>query len=342
MKNGKYQVVTTCWHVMHFWDLFNALKPDCDFFLIDNNHRDWKSPTYLAARPIPENASFVPYYDPGVYDFAILDVDQQCSNPLLGKTRLQQELLDLITDIPVIVINHATPVYPEFLCREGMSKQEAEEECRSIIGTMVGDRPMVVNSHESATAREWGWGTPIWHGMDPTEWMDLLKEPRAFTALSPAGADEYYNRECMSEVQNKLNDRYGHTLWWAKVNVDTHTSVDGYKEFLGRSLLYIDTSFRTPMNRARTEAMLSGCCVVQVMGAHDLDQPVEGGKLGDFMILVPNDPEAIAEKIADLLEHHYQECIEIGQRGKAMAITTFNRERYRQNWLDLIHKVVPS
>lgn len=342
MKNGRYQIVTSDWHIMHFWDLFNALSDMADFFLIDNNHRDWRKPTYLALRPIPANATHVPYYEPGKYDLAILDVDQQCTNPLLGKTKLQRELLELITDIPVIVINHATPVYPEYLCKEGMTKAEAEEECRRVIREMVGDRPMVTNSFEAATEREWGWGTPIWHGMNPDEWMDLPKEPRAFTALSPAGADEYYNRECMSEIQTKLNDRFGHTLWWAKQNVDTHTSPEGYKEFLGRSLLYIDTSFRTPMNRARTEAMLSGCCIVQVAGAHDLDHPVEGGVLKDFMIIVPNDPTAIAEKINDLIEHHYQECVEMGQRAKAMAMKTFTRERYRQAWLNLIKKTLPS
>lgn len=336
---------------MHFWDLFNALINDADFFLIHNNHRDWKKADFLAARPIPANATFVPYYEPGKYDMAILDLDQQCVNQNLGKSKLYSELAATITDIPRVVIEHGTPVYPEWLCKEGMTKEEAEKECRRITKAMVGDVPMIVNSFASASEKEWGWGLPIWHGMDPADWRDLPKEPRVFTALSAAGIDEYYNRDCMNRVQELLNERFGHTLWWAKNNVDTHTSVDKYKDFLGRSLIYLDTSVRTPMNRARTEAMLSGCCVVQVKGAHDLERPVHSGvsyedgqevetKLGDYMILVNDDPDEIAETVADLIENRYDECIAKGQAGKKMATATFNRERYRQEWLKLIKSVV--
>jgi hypothetical protein len=342
MKNGRYQIVTTTWHVMHFWDLFNALKDDADFFLIHNTHRNWAAKTFLAARPVPANASFVPTYEPGKYDLAILDVDQQCVNMALGKSKLPRELKKLITDIPRIFINHATPVYPEHLCKEGMDKPAAEAECRRLIQQIVGDDTMVVNSHTAASGAEWGWGFPIWHGMEPAEWLDLPKEPRVFTALSPAGCDEYYNRDVMVRVSELLKDRYGHTLWWAKNNIKTEESLDDYKTFLGRSLIYLDASFRTPMNRARTEAMLSGCCVVQVEGAHDLDQPVSSGKLGDYMVLVPNKPEVIAERVADMIEHEYDKCLEIGKRGKEMAMQTFTRERYRQGWLTIIRSVLKS
>lgn len=333
MKNGRYQIVTTDWHVMHFWDLMNALKDHADFFLIHNTHRSWLDKTYLAARPIPANAQHVPYYEKGKYDLAILDVDQQCANPALGKTRLQTELMKLITDIPRVVINHGTPVYPEWLCKEGMTKMEAEAECRQLVLSLVGDTPMVVNSYEAASAREWGKGIPIIHGMDPAEWFDLPKEPRVFTALSAAGLEEFYNRACMNEAKNILHEKFGYTLWWAKENVDTHTSWDFYREYLGKSLVYLDTSLRTPMNRARTEAMLSGCCVVQARGAHDLDR---FAKDGENMILVDNDPNKIANLVADLIENRYDECIQIGQAGKQTAMQMFSRERYRDDWLRLI------
>lgn len=346
MKNGRYQIVTSAWHVMHFSDLFNALADDADFFLIHNNHRNWESADFQAARPIPANASHVPYYEPGKYDMAILDLDQQCVNLDLGKSKMQAELRECITDIPRVIIQHGSPVYPEFLLKDEMTKPEAEEECRKITRQMVGTDPMVVNSHTAASDKEWGWGIPIWHGMDPGEWWDLPKEPRVFTALSPRGTDEYYNRDCMNRTSEVLNEKYGHLLWWAKNNIDTHTSTARYKDFLGRSLIYLDTSYRTPMNRARTEAMLSGCCVVQVKGAHDLDQPVEqgngqeAGKLGDYMIQVDDDPNKIADLVADLIENRYDECIARGQEAKKMAIHTFSRERYRQDWLKLIKSVV--
>ena len=70
MKKKKYKVFTTAWHTMHFYDLFNALKKDCEFYLCYNTNKIW----YLNTRPLPKNAHFVAYYEPGKYDFAILDV----------------------------------------------------------------------------------------------------------------------------------------------------------------------------------------------------------------------------------------------------------------------------
>lgn len=329
----KLKIAATTWHVMHAWDLYNALSDVADFYLIDNFWRSWRRKEYLAARPIPENVSFVPYYEEGKYDLAILNIDQQCINRKLGKAVVYQELDERIQDIPKVVINHGCPVYPEFIMEVGMTKQQAEEECRNIIKKMVGDNTMVVNSFEAATKNEWGWGHPIWHGLDPKEWYDLPKEPRIFTALSPAGCDEYYNRECLNETIRILKQRYGYELYWAKMNVKTDGSVDDYKTFLGKSLIYLDVSYRTPMNRARTEAMLSGACVVQVDGAHDLDRFAENGK---NMVLVENSPETIAGTMVDLIENRYEETVQIGQNAKQTAVEKFGRERYRKDWIELI------
>lgn len=329
----RLKIVTTTWHVMHFYDLFTALKEDADFYLMNNFWRSWRRKEFLAARPIPSNVKFVPSYEPGVYDFAILDIDQQCVNKNLGKTRVYEEFDEQIKDIPKVVINHGSPVYPEFLLHQDNTKEQAEEECRNIISKMVGDNLMVVNSHEAASDREWGWGYPIWHGMDHNEWLDLPKEPRVFSALSPAGCDEYYNRDCMNEVSRIMAQDFGYELYWAKMNVKTDGSPEEYKKFLGSSLIYLDVSFRTPMNRARTEAMLSGCCIVQVKGAHDLDK---FAKDGENMVLVENNPKDIARMCVALIENNYDKALAIGQAGKKMAMETFTPAKYRQAWLDLI------
>jgi glycosyltransferase involved in cell wall biosynthesis len=120
------------------------------------------------------------------------------------------------------------------------------------------------------------------------------------------------------------------------MNVDTGSSYELYRQYLGKSLLYIDTSFRTPMNRARTEAFLSGCCVIQVEGAHDLER---WAKDGENIILVPDEPQRIAEVVAELLHSGYQNAIQIGQKGKIMATREFNPERYRKDWLDLLRNL---
>lgn len=329
----KYQAVCTTWHVMHFWDLFNALKDDVHFSIIHNSWRDWKDSRFLSARGIPENASFVPYYEKGKYDFAILDVDQQVTNvDITGKRRAFIELNALIQDIPKVIINHGSPIYPEYYKREGMTDAEAMEQCKSDMRELVGNTPMVTNSHKAAEM--WGWGTPIWHGMNPDDWMDLPKEPRPFTALSIGGFDAYYNRACMEDTNRILKEKFGYEIHWAKINVKTGQSPDAYKTYLGSSLLYLDTSIHTPMNRARTEAMLSGCCVVQVKGAHD----IERFATEENMVLVPNKPKEIAEKVNWLIED-YQTALRIGAAGKETAKALFNYARYRKDWMTLIESL---
>jgi hypothetical protein len=330
----KLSIVATTWHVMHAWDLFNALKDYADFYLINNFWRSWRKKEFLAARAIPSNVHFVPFYEEGKYDLAILNIDQQCVNNKLGKSIVYQELNASIKDIPKVVINHGSPVYPEFLMSAGMNKKQAEEECVAIVKKMIGDNIMVVNSFEAASEREWGWGNPIWHGLDATEWFDLPKEPRIFTALSPAGCEEYYNRDCLNEVIRLTKQNYGYDILWAKMNVKTDGSFEDYKTFLGSSLIYLDISFRTPMNRARTEAMLSGCCVVQVKGAHDLDR---FAKDRENMVLVDNNPQQISDVLVALIEKNYWGAVQIGQNAKAMATKIFNRDRYRADWLKLLN-----
>jgi len=312
---------------MHFWDLFNALKDDADFYFIHNSTKTW----FYETRPLPENAQFVPYYEPNKYDLAILDVDQQCTKPNMGKSKLYKGLNQLIQDIPKIVINHGSPVWPEYhKIGDDQSFEYAEEKCKKAMREIVGDNPMVVNSYQSATLDEWGWGIPIWHGMNPDDWWDLPKEPRVFTSLSAGGCDTYYNRECMHEVATHLDRKYGIKLNWARINVETGKSFDKYREFLGRSLVYLDTSVRTPMNRARTESQLSGSCVVQVEGAHDLERFV---KPNENMIIVPNNPEYIADVVHSLLETQYEQCLAVGQAGKKTALENFNYKRYREDWI---------
>jgi glycosyltransferase involved in cell wall biosynthesis len=314
--------------------MVNALKDDCEFYYCLNIKQQWDT----FKRPLPPEVTFVPHYEPGKYDVAILHVDQQTIEVRNNKLLIYDQFDSLITDIPKIVINHGTPVYPEYSWFfKHLSEEEMEKKCVEIIKKLIGNNTMVVNSYAAATDKEWGFGHPIVHGMNPEEWYDLPKEPRVFTAMSPAGFDAYYNRRCMGKVADELYGRYGYILQYAKLNVDVGRTIEEYKRYLGKSLIYIDTSVRTPMNRARTEAFLSGCCVVQVEGAHDLER---WAKPEENIILIPNDPVKIADTLACLLEDGYQKAITIGQEGKKMAMREFGRERYRQDWLALLNRVL--
>jgi hypothetical protein len=334
MGKDKIRIFDYCWHPAHQWDLVQALKEDCTFTYGLNVKRHWDA----SSRPLPGEVRFVTHYEPGAYDVAILHIDQQVVEPFHQKRMVYEQFNSVITDIPKIVINHATPVNPEGFGPEcSLSLQEMEHRCVEGVRSLVGENLMVVNSYAAAGPSEWGFGYPIVHGMDPAEWYDLPKEPRVFTALSPRGLDTYYNRDTMIRASDILFDEYGYVLCYARLNVDFGDNPEAYKHYLGKSLVYLDTSVRTPMNRARTEAFLSGCCVVQVEGAHDLER---WAVPGENIILVPDDPAVIARTIAGLLEERYTEALSVGQRGREMALREFSRERYRADWLRLLQQVM--
>lgn len=330
----KYKIFGTVHHIMHQTRLVNALKDEAEFYICYNSWRQWQDPRFLRARPIPENIKFVTHYEPNTYDFAILHCDQQLCNPqILGKAMVYDEFNALIQDIPKVVINHGSPVYPEFLRVDEMTDEDAENEAKKIIKDKIGSNLMIVNSHQAA--KEWGWGYPIVHGYNPDDFWDLEKEPRIFSALSPGGLDAYYNRDCMNEVSKLLEEQTGQMIYWAKVNcLGEATNFDDYRTFLGKSLIYFDPSFRTPMNGARTEAMLSGACIVQVEGAHDLER---FAKHNENMVIVPNNPKEIVKTLFDLLENRPEDAKRIGQAGKETAKQLFSQENYKKQWLDFIH-----
>lgn len=334
----KYKIFDYTWHIPHQYDMMNALNDECEFYHGLNFKRQWD----YSIRPKPNNLHFVPHYESNKYDVAILHVDQQIIDETHLKRRIYEEFDAVITDIPKIVLNHGTPVFPERffeLNQLSLTEEQMKDECVRRVRDLVGHKPMVVNSYAAASTKEWGFGIPIIHGMNPDEWLNLPKEPRVFTAISPNGFDTYYNRGCLVETAKILHHLYGYILAFAKVNINTDNSFQDYKNYLGNSLLYLDTSFRTPMNRARTEAFLCGCCVIQVEGAHDLEI---WAKDGENIILVPNDPEEIAKTVVTFLEKDYEKAVRIGESARKMASKHFSYERYKTTWLSLLEDIIQN
>lgn len=334
-NRSRFRIFDYCWHTPHQFDMVNALQNECDFSYCLTSFMHWDG----KQRPKPQGINFVTHYEPGKYDLAILHLDQRCIIGGTREARIYSEFNEIIRDIPKIVINHGTPVFPEANAHfnNKFSSLAMEAEIRAHVRKLVGTNTMVVNSHTAATKEEWGFGIPIVHGMNPENWLDLPKEPRIFTALPLQGRESYYNRICMLAAGQYLYNQYGYILSYANYNIQLNHSFDAYRNYLGRSLLYLDTSVRTPMNRARSEAFLSGCCVIQVERAHDLDR---WAKNKENIILTPNDPKEIARRVADLLENKYEEALHIGQKGRLMAIKQFDPERYRREWLTLINSLI--
>ena len=300
-----------------------------EYDLLLNPWRSWG----FTQRPMNPKMKYVTEYKKGYYDFAILHIDQQSiydpeQGDRISKGRLYNELNEIITDIPKIVINHMTPFHDKY----------ETDYVINVIKQMVGDNFMIVNSHEAA--KQWGWGYPIWHGMSIDEWEDLPKEPRAVVALSPAGMEKAYRRIFLHTVMRLLKEM-GVPFFWIGTEKKFNT-FDDYRQFLGRSLVYFNPTWNSPMPRSRTEAMLSGCCTITTP-YHDADQFIKNADNGYLTTMeqirdprVMDNPKFAADLIKHLVLDYPEKAREVGLKGRKTAQELFNSEAFAKRWEEML------
>ncbi len=342
MKSGRINIFGHLNHLGNQYDMLKlAKKYPVKFHYLENNVRKW---SHLSPRPEPttwltsDEFEWVQHYEPGKYDVAILHVDQQHVNPHIGKGFIYKQLNELIQDIPKIVINHGTPMYAEMYDEDIVingGEVLTSNGTRRVFGMkeLIGDNFMLVNSYEAV--ERWGWGYPIIHGLTASEWWDLPKEPRVVISLSPGGLDKYYNRQLLTHIKAHVKDKTNLDVQHIMVNYKCH-DWDDYRDFIGRSLIYINPTLDSPMPRSRTEAMLSGCLVL-TSPYHGASDFIEHGKDGFIM---PDNPVSYAETIAQLINHNYKQAVQMGQRGKEKAQRLFNNDRYLDDLFYILTEIV--
>jgi hypothetical protein len=336
MAKNKFKVFGVPWHTSHQYNLAKLSFIE-SYDLLTNPYRSWSS----EARPQPDNVNFVTHYEPGKYDFAILHLDQQAIydpeegqiNKIarLAKGRLYYEVNKEIQDIPKIVINHMTPFHDHI---------ESVDVVR-VMKKMVGDNFMIVNSYTAA--KQWGWGKTVTHGLEASDWQDLPKEPRCVTVLGRGGMEKAYRRVFLHATARLLLEMKVPFYW---IGNDTNfRTPEEYKDFLGRSLVFFMPTWQSPRPRARTEAMLSGCCVVSTP-YQDADTFIEDGKNGfltsKFQITDPrvmDNPQRTAELIKRLVLDEPELALKIGQEGKKTAKELFNFQNFEKQWVEVLKEV---
>jgi hypothetical protein len=328
----KLKIFGVPWHVAHQWEL-SKLPFVGTYDLIRNPYRSWGT----THRLFPKNCRWVNYFKKGYYDFAILHVDQQSIyNPEQGdrihKGKLYLELKETIgKDCPIVTINHMTPFHDKY-----ESPYVVE-----FIKKMTEGTFMLTNSYEAA--KQWGWGYPVIHGLDPKEWKDLPKEPRCVTVLSPAGMEKAYRRIFLTTVRRMLSE-LGVPFTWIGVD-KICSSFEEYKDYLGRSLVFFMPTWQSPRPRARTEAMMSGCCIVSTP-YQDADTFIKHGVNGFLTSQVQirdprvmDNPGATANLIKRLVIDEPDVALRVGQEGKKTAWKLFSSKEFAKQWLKVLEKI---
>ncbi len=324
---SKIRIFDVPWHLGHQYEQLKFPWAEWSWL------RQWKREYNEGPRGDMERFfNWVPYYEPGKYDVAILHLDQQCVEQGIlaaGKGMVYRHLNEAIKDIPKIVIMHGTPYNPE--AQDETGAPMTPEWIIAKVKELVGDNYMIVNSHKAR--EQWGWGKTIIHGMDPDEWWDLPKEPRVVTMISPGGMPSYYDRTFLEYVREGLAER---DISHCHITVDWQAkNWDEYRNFLGRSLIYFNPTRESPMPRSRTEAMLSGSCVIttphQDAGSYIRD--------GDNGFITPRNPEYVV-KLVEKLINNPEIALAVGARGKATAKELFSWDRYQKEWEEYINFVI--
>ena len=90
------------------------------------------------------------------------------------------------------------------------------------------------------------------------------------------------------------------------------------------------------MPRSRTEAMLSGACILTSKN-HGAEDFIENGVDG---FIVPDNPLSYARAIETILNGSYQDAIKVGQKGKLKAQKLFNVDRYHADLYYIITEIL--
>lgn len=316
----KYRLLDTNWNCGVQQEMLKF--PFVDWYWLEHYYRTRYTAFIAERQSTRQRVERVLSYDAGKYDAAILHLDYTCLDPVAwqyGRGSIYRNLDQLIRDIPKIVILH------------GLPPLRYKPPLFSQLPAILGSNYTVVSSRNAAS--RWGVGVPIDHGLEVAEWLDLPKQPRIITAATSHGRADGDGQQLLKLIRQELTLR---DIIQFPMGPDYfHSDWNYYREFLGRSLLYCCPSSDLSMPHSRTEAMLSGCCVLTAP-VHDASSFIEDGVNG-FLI------GRKAKDIIDLIEHLIANpslAIEVGQRGKVTATQRFNHEQFAASWQDLLNQII--
>lgn len=311
------------WHQVHLYRMATALE-EISFTVAAIRLPVWNG----AQRPVPPNVTFTEERDinPLDYDLAVLHLDQWCDR-LNMRALPYRSVKEMTKQTRQVVIMHGTPD----------SKHN-----RQAILKLIDGLPVVCNSRQAA--QEWDGGegredrfgnpqfTPIIHGY-VDEFYNYPANDRAEAITICSGGSLSYEYHGLPLVERLRRDV---DLVWYGPRGDRQwkTNYEDYRELLGTASIYFSPTRRAPMPGSRTEAMLSGACIVSVPG-NDFEDYIVNSKNGYIVNTFVE-----ARDTLDFLLRNPDVAFSVGQRGRQTALREFNAARYADDWRKLLERLL--
>jgi glycosyltransferase involved in cell wall biosynthesis len=340
----RLRILTYRWHAPHQYELY---KLPHDFTLATGLGNGFSDAWEYNQRPLRRNARMIPIsqVDPRDYDLAILHFDENVLAARLGNGVIPPQwglafryFLANFPDLPKAAICHGTVPFegqygvdPE--PKRAFRLHEAERQ-RLVATLALAGVHVICNSHQALA--EWGFADArvIWHGFDPQEFPECTRQ-RDILALTPDVHRPHYRGAW--EQQTVVS------LLTAGQRVETSTHAGGaiedrntnpfavrhfrsYVDRIREFSVYLNTTLRSPMPRARGEAMMTGVIPVCLRN-HDVDRFIENGVDGFYA----DTPEELAAFLNDLF-HDRGRIVGMSQAARHKAMDVFNCDRYLAAW----------
>ena len=346
----RYRILSYRWHVAHQYELYKLASM---VTLVDDLGTKVTRAWDFGQRPLPNNVVFRPWraIDAKQFDLAILHFDENVlapanTNGALGPDwgaafRFFMENVRL----PKIAICHGTPQFhgQYDVNYRGEDLLQVIETTRQELVNYIGDTVVVCNSHQAA--KEWGFrrSRVIWHGFDPEEFPAALYERGILSPLGPAVMSRPHYRGYFlyqKVFENFPREFAPSTLavrepgGWRFGNAYARAKFKNYVNEIRGYSVYFNPTLRSPMPRARGEAMMCGLVTVNANN-HDVERFVRNGVNGFYS----NNADELREYLLYLMRNP-DAARRIGTEGRKTAIAAFHISRYLAEWQSLIRMVI--
>lgn len=318
------RILDYSWHQVHSYRL-HALPAEFTYVIF--RHPIWT----LGQRPMPDNfrgGVYPDQVDVMQYDLALLHLDQWCGADNNLRALPFRLMNQICRELPRVIIMHGTP--------------DSESNRREIL-QLMDDLPVVCNSH--AAALEWDGGEgrvdrygvhqfrTIIHGYAVDEFDSRPFEERDREVITICSGGDMSREYHGLPLVERLKRDTPLVVYGPRGDRPWMPDYAQYRALLARTLCYLSPTRRAPMPGARTEAMLSGCCVVTAPG-QDGESFIRHGQTG----IVAQTYTDMRDYVQLILEYP-EEAYRVGQAGREAARELFDQGRYVAAWLDILREM---